>query len=415
MALLATDCMGQSDLYRLEYETPGVLIANDVLPPELKWGENYSVRGVTETTIDTSTQGFTYRFELTSSYGNFEAHCLDMVRIRAHEINVIAVLQDIKETKAFSNAIKKAGKGPYKKAVGLIFNPVDTVTGVPKGRWRLIIQSGEIIEGGPAGRDDGPDDAFINFFKLKRLYAYKLGVDVYSANKVLQKELNSVSMAGFTSGAGTSLLFTRAGKSAEGLMLKDSEELMIIKRTPFLAKIDKMLLDNTQEGLQQINREKLKQIGVEESVIDAFLTHPKYSPSNRAIIVHALANMEGVKNRGALVNQAISAEHVDIAFFYQQMTEMLQHYNKNIKTITELIPVRKSVAGYTTDKDIVATLPVDYLYWTELTDLYVSELLQISKSKDRPVSQVVIWIPGKATSQAKEVLTARGIVIKENM
>ncbi len=415
IACLTTDCMGREEFDRLTYETPGVLIAGDVLPPELKWGKNYSVRGVTETTVDTSTQGFTHQFEITSKYGNFKAHCIDMVRICAHEINVISILQDIKKTKAFSKAIKKSGKGPYKNAVDLILDPVDTVTGVPKGRWRLITRSGELIKGGTEGRDDGPDDALVNFFKLKRLYAYKLGVDVYSTNKVLQKELNSVSMAGFASGSGTSILFTKAGKSAEGLMLKDAENLKIIERTPFFDEIDKLLLDNTQDGLQLINRETLKHIGVEGSVIDAFLTHPKYSPRNRTIMVHALANMEGVKNRGIFIKQAVSAENEEIAFFYQQMTEMLQRYHNNVKTITELIPVRKSVAGYTTDKDIVSALPVDNLYWTEMTDLFVSELLKLSESEDRPVTQVIMWIPGKATSLAKEVLAARGIVIKENM
>ena len=44
---LTTDCMGQKEFDHLTYETPGVLMASDVLPPELKWGKNYSVRGVT--------------------------------------------------------------------------------------------------------------------------------------------------------------------------------------------------------------------------------------------------------------------------------------------------------------------------------------------------------------------------------
>ena len=98
---LTTDCMGREEFDRLTYETPGVLVAGDVLPTELKWAKNYSIRGVTDTTVDTSTHGFTYQFEITSKYGNFEAHSIDMVRIRAHEINVIAVVQDIKKTKAF--------------------------------------------------------------------------------------------------------------------------------------------------------------------------------------------------------------------------------------------------------------------------------------------------------------------------
>ncbi len=153
---------------------------------------------------------------------------------------------------------------------------------------------------------------------------------------------------------------------------------------------------------------------VEDPVIDAFLTHPKYSPRNRTIMVHALANMEGVKNRGILIKQAILAEYKDLAFFNQQMAEMLHNYHKNVKAITKLIPVMKIVAGYTTDKEIVATLPVDYFYWTKISDLFESELLLLSKSEDRPVSQVIIWISGKATSLAKETLTARGIVIKEN-
>ena len=222
---ITTDCMGQQVYDHLTYETPGFLIASDVLPPELKRGKNYSVMGSIDTTTDTGTFGFTYNFDITSSYGNFKAFCIDMVRIRAHEINVIAVLQDIKRTKAFSKAIKKARKGPYKKAAYLILDPVDTATGVPKDDWRFITtQSGKMVEGGPEGGKGGPADALTDFFKIKCRYAYKLGVDVYSTNKELQKELNSISMAGFASGAGTSILFTKAGKSADGLMLKDADE-----------------------------------------------------------------------------------------------------------------------------------------------------------------------------------------------
>ena len=102
---LTTDCMGQDRFDHLTYETPGALIASDMLPDELRWGDNYSVRGVTGTTENTSTQGFTHQFDVTSNSGNFEAHCIDMVRICAHEINVIGVLQDIKKTKAFFTAV----------------------------------------------------------------------------------------------------------------------------------------------------------------------------------------------------------------------------------------------------------------------------------------------------------------------
>ncbi|KHE90454.1 MAG: hypothetical protein K8F52_13075 [Candidatus Scalindua rubra] len=408
MACLATDCMGQREFDHLIYETPGFLIASDVLPPELKMGRSYSVRGVTASTEDTKTLGFTHRFEITSRYGNFEAFCIDKVRIRAHEINAIAVLRDIKETMAFSEAIKKARKGPYEKAVYLIKDPVDTVKGVPEGGWRFITQSAETGEGGSA-------DALTDFFKLKCRYAYELVVDVYSTNKELQKELNSVSLAGFTSGTGASLLVTKSGKSAKGLMLKDVSDLKIITRTPFLDEIDNLLLDNTQNSLKIVNREKLKQIVKENYVIEGFLNHDNYTPRNKTIIVHALAKMDGIKNRDIFLKQAILVDNEEVAFIYQRMAEMIYGYHKNVKPVVEIIPVRKMVANYTSDQTIIATLPIDNLYWSEPTDLFVSELLQLSKSEKRPVTQVIMGISGKATSLAKEVLTARGIMIQENM
>ncbi len=415
MTCLTTDSMGQRESDHLTYETPGVLMASDVIPPELKWGKNYSIRGVTAPTENTNTLGFTHRFEITSVYGNFEAFCIDMVRIRAHEINVIAVLQDIKKTRKFSQAVKKAKKGLYKKAVDLILDPVDTITGVPKGGWRFIAQSGEMVKGGPEGREGGHAEALADFFKLKCRYAYKLGVDVYSTDKELQKELNSISMAGFASGEETLLLFTKAGKSAEGLMLKDARDLKIITRSPFLDEIDKMLLDNTPDELEIINREKLKQIVEENYVIEGFLNHSDYSPRYKTVIVHALTNMEGVNNRDNFIKQAILVDNDEIAFIYQRMVKMIYDYHKNVQPVVKIIPVSKMVANYTKDQAIVAALPIDNLYWSEVTDLFVSGLLKLSESEDLPVKQVIIGISGKATSQAKEVLTARGIVIKENM
>ncbi len=406
--------MGQREFDHLTYETPEVLIARDVLSPELRMGKNYSVRGVTDETTDTSTQGFTHRFEITSFLGNFEAHCVDMLRIRIHEIQVIGALQNIKKTKIFSDAVKKAGKGQYKSSVDLIMHPVGTLSGMPKGRWRFISRSGEMVEGGGEDKGSGAGKVMLDFFKLKRLYAYKLGVDVYSTNKVLQKELNSISLAGFASGTGTSLLFSKATKSTDGLMLSGAEGL-IIERTPFLEEVDKMLLDNNPGELQLINRKKLKQIGVEDVVIEEFMKHPEYSPHNRTIMVHALANLNGVKNRDNLIKQAISAEHEEIALFYQYMSEMIYSYHKNVKPIIDIIPVSQSVVSYTSDNDFVATLPVDYLYWTKKTDLFVSDVLQLIESEDRPVKKVIIGISGTATKIAKEVLTTRGITIEEKM
>ena len=400
-----TDCMGQSRTPSIPYEIPRVLVASQILPPGLSIGENYSVSARLATPEDVVNYGFTNEFEIVSIFGNFEAHCEDMLRIRIQEIKAIGILREIKKKVTFDNTLEKVGKSSYSGVMELILHPVDTVTGIPKGGWRFITRSGEMVKGGPEGREDRSGDALIDFAKLKRRYAYKLGVDVYSTNKVLQKELNSVSLAGFASGEGISLI-KKPLRGTEG---------MVIERTPFLDIMDKILLDNAPDELRLINQEKLKQMRVKEPVIKEFLSHPAYSPRNETILVHALAEMDGAKNRDQFIKQALLAEHEERALLYQQIAEMMYGYHKNVKPIRDLIPVRKLAVGYTADQAIISMLPLDYVYWSEMTDLFVSEILLLSKSEARPVTQVKMWISGKFTPTAKEALRAKGITLKENM
>ena len=190
---------------------------------------------------------------------------------------------------------------------------------------------------------------------------------------------------------------------------------MVIERTPFLDIMDKILLDNAPDELRLINQEKLKQMGVKEPVIKEFLSHPAYSPRNETILVHALAEMDGAKNRDQFIKQALLAEHEERALLYQQIAEMMYGYHKNVKPIRDLIPIRKLAVGYTAEQAIISMLPLDYVYWSEMTDLFVSEILLLSESEDRPVKRVNMWISGEFTPRAKKVLAAKGITLKENM
>ena len=187
--IFTTDCMGQSRSQSIGYELPEVLVVSEVLPLELRIGKNFSVSGELASPEDTVTQGFTYRTHIVSSVGKFKAHCIEMLQVRIQEIKAIGILKEIKKKTAFDNTLEKVGKSQYSGVMELILHPVDTITGIPKGGWRFITRSGEMIKGGPEGKDDKSGDVLVDFSKLKRRYAYKLGVDVYSTNKVLQKEL----------------------------------------------------------------------------------------------------------------------------------------------------------------------------------------------------------------------------------
>lgn len=406
IVFLTADCIGQetenqklsSEAYAksIKYENPGILKAHEILSPELLEGEHYKVME------DIATYDLSNRFTILTTFGPFEAIGKDMLRIRIQEIKAIAVLQEIKRTKAFRDAAEQAAMSSFRGAKNLITHPVNTISGVPNGVGRLFSRVGEMFGGGRGEHEDS-----VGFSRVKRQYAHKLGVDVYSSNKVLQKELNRVAWAGFAGGVGVKLA-TRAVKGAS------EAAYFSIKGTQFIQGMNQILFDNAPEDLRRINREKLQQMGVDESTIEEFLQHHIYSPRHETILVHALAKMKGVKNRDLFVKQAIFAVYEEDAFFFQQIAEMMTNYHNNIEPFTEIIPVRRAVVGYTAKQSIVATLPMDYVYWTERADKGIEALLKL-ESLDRPVKSMKLFITGRLSPKTKLELMAKGIEYKENM
>jgi hypothetical protein len=390
-------CDGQEEEYQklspeeyaksLKYETPRILNAYDILPPELIKSEHHTVMK------DVATYDLTNRFTILSTFGPFEAIGEDMLRIRIQEIQAIAVLQEIIKTKAFHDAAEQAAMSSYKGAKNLIIHPANTITGVPKGIGRLFSRPGEM--------EDSVTKELVGFSAVKRAYANRLGVNIYSSNKVLQKELNRVSWAGFAGGVGVSLA-TMAAKGTSEIAY------FSINETEFINSINQILLDNAPEDLRRTNREKLQQMGVEESTIEEFLQNTAFSPRHETILVHALSKMEDVRNRDQFIKQANFAANEEDAFLFQRIAEMMYNYHKNVEPISQIIPVRKVVVGYTVEKAIVVTLPIDYVYWTERADHGTDAILQL-KTMDRPVKNMKILISGTLSSRAKLELMAKGI------
>ncbi len=388
-------CVGQTEIESAEYEDPGILKAHDFLPPELLESEYHTVME------EVATYDLTNRFTILSTFGPFEAIGEDMLRIRIHEVKAIAALQDIKKSEAFGKAAKQAAMSSVKGAGSLIAHPVNTVKGVPKGAGRLFSRVGEMFKGERGDHEDSVAKELFGFSRVKRQYAHKLGVDVYSSNKVLQKELNRVAWAGFAGGVGVSLATMPVKKASQAAFLA-------IKGTKFMYGMNKIMLDNAPEDLRQMNRELLQQMGMKESRIEEFLNHPKFSPRHTTIIVHALSEMKGVRNRKDFIKQANFAVDEEDAFFFQRIAEMMVDYHTDVEPFAEIIPVRRAVVGYTTGQSIVATLPIDYVYWTERADKGIDALLRL-ETQNRPVKGMKLFISGRFSPLARQVLLSKGI------
>ncbi|MCP4256734.1 MAG: hypothetical protein GY774_04305 [Planctomycetes bacterium] len=398
--LIITDyCRAQESDQPVEYETPGILDAYEILPSNLLEGKNFWMdRRVVSDGLDN-------RYTLNSHFGKFEVTGEGMLRIRQQEIRAIESLREIKKTGAFSDAAKAAVTGPLEGTKSLITDPVNSVKGVGKGTGKFFNRIGEMTKGGRGDQEEGYSKELLGFSAIKREYAHELGVDVYSSNGVLQKELNSVAWAGLA-GNFTVKMALGAVKGAS------AAAHYAIKATTFINNMNQILLDNSPEDLQRINRDKLKQMGVKEPVIKEFIKHPKYSPRHQTILVHALTEMQGVKNREQFIKQALHAEYEVEAFLYQRMAEMLLGYHVHVKPIKEIIPVLTFAVGYTSDQTIVAAIELDILYWTRLADQASADLVRLDLT-GRPVKKTEFWVTGSLTTRARQEFKARGLVLRE--
>lgn len=380
-----------------EYETPSVLDARAILAPELRKSEHHTVLD------EVIPFRYTHRFRITSPYGQFDAYGEDMLRNRIQEIQAIATMEeDVNHVKSLAAGAQHAIMSPFKFVLGLLTNPTDTILAVPKGMWHIATRFGEMAIGERSKLEDPKNHELMGLSAVKRQVAAHFGVDVYSSNRVLQEKLTSLSWAGFAGDAAVRLATLPIGGPAGA----------VLTGTSFSNTVSELLRDYPPEELRQLNRDKLETMKLDESLIDAFLKHPWYSPRHETILVQALFEMNTVSNRQAFFDVAMSAEFEEDALLFQRMAEMLLSYDRNVKPLKQLVAIENRVLmGVTRDQTLIGMLPVGYLPWrAELAQ--VADAVTTWKSS-MPIENVELWVAGKATPRASHELRTKGVAVRQ--
>jgi hypothetical protein len=128
------------------YEPLPTLNASEILQPQYFQGPNFTVRNPVPTYSGSN------HYAIDSDFGIFEADGNAMLMRRVAEINGIAKLQAMSQTKEFTQAAKQAAEVPLNVARNLVTNPVSTISSVPKGIWGFLNQAGQAVKEAAEGR-----------------------------------------------------------------------------------------------------------------------------------------------------------------------------------------------------------------------------------------------------------------------
>jgi hypothetical protein len=378
------------------YEAPPILSAAKILPPELVAGPHHRVQE------QVRNDGYLNVYTIDSKFGQFTALSTAILRKRVQEINALAVMDQIKGTKEYGDSIRQAGLDTLTGMKNLITSPVQTVKGTVSGLGAAFRRAGDAISG--SQRSDAEDNRvkdWIGFSKTKREYAYLLGVDVYSDNKVLQDRLDEISWAGYAGGlTWAAAMMAVPGGAGIAISVSGSNNLLneVYRTTP-------------PSDLRRMNLDKLAKMGVQSEIADLYVNNTIYTPREQTVLVSSLDQMTGVANRGAFVNSAALSDSKTLAYFRERTAEMYLGYHKKVAPIESFQSIGGLSAARIGDA-IIFNVPLDHLVWTEPMGRFLT-------AANRKVNELSggarkqLWVGGTVSARARQEVQKLGWEIQE--
>ena len=374
----------------------------DVLPAAMIQGEHYRLAPTVRTF------NFLNDYVVASDYGPFEAESDAMLRRLIREIHAISVLQGITLTDAYATALAQAALSPVRGVQQLVANPVATVKAVPNALFDVFERVGQGIETTVNGQTTKYEDSALaqalQMSAYKRDYAKKLGVDPYSSNPVLQKDLDAVAWAAAAGNLTISAATMVSGSAA-------------VAALSYARNIDQAVSIVAAEPPSELmirNRAALDRMGIDRRLKEKFLGQQQYSPRAKTLLITALASMDHTAGRESVLQVALEAPDETMAIFYQQLAEMLDGYDERVAPIVKLVRYNRLVVAYEKSGKAVILAPIDWLIWNERAASAATRISQAWKLK--PGSDVLeLWITGKASSRFAKEAEALGIRLREQV
>jgi len=383
--------LGQPDSAPTDTEEPPILSAKEILNPDFLAGDGFTVQDEVPTSTGRN------RYLIISEYGEFEADGNIMLERRIKEVAAIRKLKEVSRTDEYKKALKAAVASPLGVAKDVVTNPVGTITGIPKGLFKFANRMGQSVKEKTEKRqrsqyEDSNAASLIGFSKAKRTVAIQLGVDPYSSNETLQRELNGIAWATFA-GKMTFSLATAPIGGAAGLTLTGTGITNAFNQT---------LLDQAPADLRLRNLKVLLGMACDRAVADRFINNTAFSPSVQTAIVMNLETLNGVANRAAFVDLAGSeaTDEGDALFFLGTSRVLTELHAK--RPISRLQQVGRIPVALGKDGRAIVAIQWDYAAWTDKAANFIG-LLRASDFGKKP-SGLTIAISGDASSLGQQKL-----------
>jgi hypothetical protein len=380
------------------------LNASEILKPEFLKGPHHTVREPVPTSAGTN------QFVIDSEFGVFDVDGNEMLARRVKELYAIARLKDVSRTDQFKNSLTNAAKGTLNAAKKVVQDPAQAISNVPKGVMKFMGRAGESIKNVGKKKDEGAEEGnkiqqMTGYSNKKREIAVSMGIDPYSTNTVLQKELDGVAWAswagGFAFSAGT---FPISGPVGAALTVTSASE-----------SLDKLVHEKPPADLRQINRNTLRSAGASEQDTSRFLNNTAFTPTHQTAFALNLKTLGGVANRGAFVRSAAenSSSESD-ALFCVQTTALMGQLHTGEHPLARIVMLENFPVCIAKDGTVIVALQWDYAAWTAGASAFMERVQKLANESGQN-KHVFVAISGQMSPRLQQELQSRGISAQDRM
>ncbi len=378
-----------------KYEPQQVLKASDILPWSFFESDLYKVD---QKVIN---DGLMNTYTVTSKHGNFEVTSNVALYKLIVEIEAIDAMKMIEESDTFTKSLKESGAGTVDGIKHLFTDPEESLKGAGKGLTSLFSRAGEaIFQSSPGETEDSRAKQLIGFSQSKRELAHKFHVDVYSTNKVLQDQLDTLAWADYGGGITISIATLPLGGPAK----------VVYSSSNVARLLNEAIAMTPPSELKKQNREKLAKMQIDPNLSDLFINNLYLSPRQQTYIVAALELMSDTANREVVLMVALQVQDSDMAMAITTITMMYAGYNNNVAKIKNLYPVMRIMGGTDAKGNKILVVPVDYMTWNSRVAGALEEIGNVPGS-----GKAQIWLLGRASDLARERLKEMGWQVLTNV
>lgn len=350
---------------------------------------------------DVHNDGFINHYQIvTKDSGLLNVATTEFARERLHELDIIDVIEEIKQTDAFMKGFEAAVDTTLKATEQALKDPEQAVKNLGKGFSQFVDSVGSTISDyttkkGVKGDKKSSASKMIKEFlgvnSGKRKLAVDFGVDPFTSNEVLQKGLDELAMAVVAGGASLDLAMQSAPGAANAV--RTTAQMMEEGSQHYLLYSPKILKFKINEHLANDS--------FRPEQIDELLNANQCSLRHAVTIAGVLVRVGIPELNQEVFSWALGAEDENECRRRMHMMELAWDYRRRKKFSSLWVSNDQLYWRDTGGREGIAIV-ADNLVWTSKLEKLIAELKSIHK---------IAWVSGQVSDRTASEMSNRGITL----